>query len=522
MSGIELLVPDLLSEIMLRLPSTIEQKFTFSQVSRLWRDVALNSPLFWSSFTGRDDYPGASKADAYRLPLVLERSGLNTTLHVHFRFFRGDWPADALRALMPYVARIETLDVEFNEGVEVGLLFNSNLEFPALKTLRLEGPDWGKAPVLSLTAPRLDTLDIQRFYLTDCATILSPTVENIRLYRVFNVESLSNILERCPRVWRVVFDPSSYTRDRTEHDFEAFTRRPVAPALRELELRVGDSELGRMLKAAFPDVVLHTLTGSIYNGHGLDDLELLTGALLPGVGRLVGFELFDYQEIKLRDENRRIRILRCWKEDSNFEVQDVWRHLSIHHDLNETVREIRIHFGYLDDYVEIFGSYPPKLQDGITLGISTDWDPPTDDEGDSAQTTPGVDTPCDPPFPQVTANEGDNAQITLSIATDCDLPFQQVTDDEFEGDDEGDSAQTTRLMYIPGLAKVEVCGRGDDLSLERLYEVLARIQPPTARTVEVCIGIKKLRKGDKDTDPLVALQKELSGKGWVICSHCVR
>lgn len=103
MSGIELLVPDLLSEIILYLPSNINQKFTFAQVSRYWREVALRNHLFWSSFSG-----DASKSDCYRVPLILERSGPSTLLTIQFRFVgEAEWPAVAMNALVPYVGRIQ-------------------------------------------------------------------------------------------------------------------------------------------------------------------------------------------------------------------------------------------------------------------------------------------------------------------------------------------------------------------------------------------------------------------------------
>jgi hypothetical protein len=202
MSGVGVLVADLLSEIMLKLPSSIEQKFSVAQVSRHWRDVALGSHLFWASFSG-----GASKADCCRLPLMLERSGSTTMLHIQLHFFVGAkrWPEDALKALVPYVTRIETLDVRFRVAVDVEALLDSNLEFPALQTLRLKGP----APRLSFTAPQLRTLHMERITLANWSTLLSPSLENIRLEDSTS-EMLVSILKRCPRAWRIVlhsFDP---------------------------------------------------------------------------------------------------------------------------------------------------------------------------------------------------------------------------------------------------------------------------------------------------------------------------
>jgi hypothetical protein len=79
MAGIELLVPELLLEIMFMLPDNIGQKFTVTQVSRLWRDVALESHLFWSSLRGD------SEAD-YR---VCEGTLGNSQRMIHSIFWRA-------------------------------------------------------------------------------------------------------------------------------------------------------------------------------------------------------------------------------------------------------------------------------------------------------------------------------------------------------------------------------------------------------------------------------------------------
>ncbi|KAJ7469038.1 hypothetical protein FB451DRAFT_1255617 [Mycena latifolia] len=50
MSGIARLSLDVLRDIMLS-ASSIEGKFALAQVSRLWQDLALDTPLLWSSFT---------------------------------------------------------------------------------------------------------------------------------------------------------------------------------------------------------------------------------------------------------------------------------------------------------------------------------------------------------------------------------------------------------------------------------------------------------------------------------------
>ncbi|KAJ6546791.1 hypothetical protein B0H19DRAFT_1265789 [Mycena capillaripes] len=467
MSAAGRLIPDLLSEIMFRLPWDIEEKFAFAQVSRLWRDLALNSPLFWSSFAGRDDYRGVSEADCYRLPLLLERCGSSTMLHIRFLLTQT---TDLLKVLVPYAARIETLDVEFREGGDVEPLLGSNLEFPALKILRLEGPEWGRAALLSLTAPQLRTLDIQHLDPINWGSLLSPTLENIRLYQAgdANVETLSDIFKQCPRAWRVVLHANgSWDSDRTDHDFDVFARRPLAPALRELDLRLADSDLGPVLKAGFSDVVLHTLTGCIDNGNSDEDLELLTGALLPGLGTLVGFQLLEWNQIELRDQNGHIRRLQCWNNDASFEVRNVWGYLSTHYDLCRTIREIRMRLADLYEYVKIFQLYPPQLQDGITLAIETDWD----------------------------------------------TSFSRYTHDE------GDSEKAARKLPIPGLARVGFFTSRDRYSsADSIFEALANIEPTTARKVEVCIGNNKLRK--KDQDAFAAFRTGVQGDHWVICSHC--
>ncbi|KAJ7684437.1 hypothetical protein DFH06DRAFT_1155637 [Mycena polygramma] len=464
MSGIGLLVPDLLCEIMLSLPLGIDQKFAFAQVSRLWRIVALDSQLFWSSFTG------TSKLDCARVPLVLKRSGSSSMLHIQFGFHDAatDWPAEALKALVPSVIRIETLDVHFRLTVDITALLNSNLEFPSLRILRLKGPTYDKSPEVWLRAPSLQTLDVQRINPKNLSTLLSPSLEDIALREAggYALGSLLDIFEQCPRAWRVVLQ-HVWGDAMEEEDFDHSARRPLAPALRELELRLGDYDLALVLKAGFSDVVLPTLTGCIYNGHGEDDLELLTTALLPGVGPLVVFKLIDMQEIELHDEDGRIRRLQCWNDDSSFEVEEleVWKYLSIHYDLHKTVGELRIRPEYWDEYLESFAAYPPQSHDGITLGFETEWDY------------------------------------------------------NIEGFLAGDSPQTPK-MQIPGLAKVELWGpRNGDSWTEAISKVLTRIEAPPARHVEVCVGTMQSKLRDTERDDLVASLTSLPGD---ICSHCVR
>jgi hypothetical protein len=229
----------------------------------------------------------------------------------------------------------------------------------------------------------------------------------------------------------------------------------------------------RVLKAAFSDVVLHTLTGCIPYA----DVEPL-GALLTGLGPLVVFEYFHGRQIELRDEDGHIRRLQSlsieeYEDDDeatwgprnkSFRDKEVWTYLSVHYDLHNTVREIRIHWKYWVDYIEVFKLYPPQLQDGLILV---------------------VETPV----------------------------FLSLTGDE-------QKMQATQIMRLPGLAKVEFCGSSTSeyVLLPRVLEVLAHIEPPMGRTVEVCIANKKLKRAEQEV-PFQAVA--LPGNSWTICRHCV-
>ncbi|KAF8191600.1 hypothetical protein K438DRAFT_2018332 [Mycena galopus ATCC 62051] len=464
MTGIELLVPELLTEIMFRLPADIDQKFAVAQVSRFWRNVALDSHLFWSSFAGE------SKADLDRLPLLLERSGPSTMLHVQFCFRHAeDWSMSTLRVLVPYVARIETLEMKFFARVVVTPLLCAGLEFPALRTLYLHSASSHFfVPTIWLTAPQLRTLDIERISLKDCAALLSPSLKSVRLWGPTTSQMFLGVLNQCPQVSRIAlesWDPW-YSDDPEEDVFEPYKRRPLAPSLRELELQLyEDSDLSRVLKTGFSDAVLHTLKGCIYNGHREDDIKLLADALLPGVGALVSFTLVDMRDLQLHDAAGHIRHLQCWNGDSHFEVRDVWKYLSIHYALHTTVCEIRMHPEHWHEYLEIFELYPPQLQDGITLAIETGW-----------------------------------------------MEFPQIQDDD------GEFLQASRILRMPGLAKVKFCGaKNFSYFLQTISDVLALIEPPTGRRVEVCVEL-----GTRAQDALIALQSTLlaNSSSWVMCSHC--
>jgi hypothetical protein len=457
MSNVGLLVPDILGEIMSRLPSGINQKFAFAQVSRYWRDVALNNHLFWSSFAT------VSEAELYRIPIVLERSG-NVMLHASFYFapcYPPDWHAKALAALVPHLARIETLDVSAGYSLPpsvVEVLLNSNLEFPALQTLRLAGPEFGRFPPVQLTAPQLRTLDIRHFDSENWAPLFSSSLENITLYnsRAMGLQPLLEIFDRCPRAWRVVYD-SGYADVGSYKDefFEAFTRRqPLAPALRELELRTDSTDLCRILKAGFPDIVLPTLTACVWDS----TMSVITEALLPGVGPLVVFELDRRMyQVELRDDNGLTRRLQSWNDDAALEVDCTWEYLSVHYNLYKTVRELRI--GHWDQYVEIFERYPPQLPDGITLVYISD------------------------------------------------------------GDEERES-ELTKKMHIPGLARLKFFGE-PPMTLKSVLRILSLVEPPATRKVEVCIHNMKLRTTEKGVDAFDVFQSAFPEDCWAICNQCI-
>ncbi|KAJ7705576.1 hypothetical protein B0H17DRAFT_1193232 [Mycena rosella] len=494
MPAIDLLPLDLLTDIMPRV-SSINDKFALAQVSQLWRNLALDSPRFWSSFTGGD-----SKADFHRMPFILERSGTTTVLHIHLCFRYNDhstnWRATALKALVPYVARIETLDVDCQDTLHPRdeALLDSNLQFPALKTLRLTGV---ASPTflcgLSLSAPQLRTIDIGCFYPTRWDKLLVPSLENIsvRVAGWTDVETLADVFRRCPRAWRVVLHSSRpWPNANPNRDFPAssFARRPLAPTLRELELRLPAEDLERVLEIGFSDVsdvVLESLTGSIYNGQSLDEVELLSRVLLRSVGPLLAFEYIDSHHIELRDDSGHTRRLECWNVNSEFEIELVWKHLSIHYGLHKTVREIRTKIGHWRHYVEVFERFRPRSTDGITLGIE-----------------------IDSRFSELWLRGGASS----------------LDEGESWLDEEESWLNKRDIMWIRGLAKVEFfASDANFLALESISKVLARIKPSRTRQVQVCIGNTYLRTGYSSALSLPAFRtalEELPGN-WVICDHCM-
>ncbi|KAJ7765803.1 hypothetical protein B0H16DRAFT_1524444 [Mycena metata] len=445
--SIELLVPDLLLEIFFRLPSTVNQKITITQVSQFWRNVGLDNHLFWSSFSA-----GPSERDCVRVPLIIERSGSSTMLHVEFDFSNGNWPADtALRALVPHVARIEALDVECGIAVDTDVLLSSNLHFPALQTLRLRGWEgWHPFATVSLTAPRLRSLDLRTMDPLDLNALLAPGLESVRMQGVGSLKTLAAVFKQCRLVSHVAFYPR-HQLPWTGGEFQGLTK-PLAPALRDLELGLTSRDLVRLLNFRFSDVILHRLAAKI----PFDSVEMLT-ALLSGVGPLAVFERSHWQRIELHDDVGRVRSLECWEGATSFPLKEVWDHLSFHHGLRETVREIRIPSRDWGLHLDVLESCPPKLQDGITIGI------------------------------YISSSRRKGLRMAGGI------------------------------LRLPGLAKIEICGPADELSVEILLEVVAKFEPPEGRMTEVCVGEQRLTSAEEN--PFVALQMAL-GERCKICTHC--
>ncbi|KAJ7790563.1 hypothetical protein B0H14DRAFT_1241714 [Mycena olivaceomarginata] len=485
MSGVQLLVPDIIREIMLWLPSDIDQKFRVAQVSRYWRDTALHHPLFWSSFLGR-----TNQLYINRIPIVLERSG-TTLLHIELLILTGlpgpdtDWLAKAFAALLPYVARIETLDIELSEGYLINDTFppspetiepllRSNLEFSSLKTLRLVAPYSyeGYTPRILLKAPRLQTLDMQYFVPDDLGALLSPGLENIRLYepRIKRVETLFHIFTQCAKARRVAL----LARDGEEQLFGSFAvQQPFAPALRELEIGLMKGvDIAHILTTWLSDVVLHKLT--VWPDYFDPRLEVLIPASLRGVGPLITFDDLDdgHPFLAVGDEGGRIRCFRNINEDAWAASEELWELLSSRYNLHKTVREIRI-TSYWDNYVDIFERHPPQHA-GITLVIAADTDFDT-----------GHMVPTDAPLSD-------------------------------------DNRNMSKPMRIAGLAKVKFYGPRAYLRVATITHVLAHIEPPAARQVEVCVGNRRLVEGGIEQEVFNASQTALSGDScWTICSQCL-
>ncbi|KAK7024028.1 hypothetical protein R3P38DRAFT_2956040 [Favolaschia claudopus] len=460
-----LLIPDLLSEIMLGLPPSIRQKFYVAQVSQFWRAVALDTPTFWSSFLG------ATEADSYRLPLVLQRSGSGTLLHIHLRMRDDDWTSKSLLLLLQHASRIETLHIEFYYAIEhlregVQALLNQNAEFPVLRHLRLEGSDPSS---ISVSAPQLRSLYLEGHGCTPgfWQNTLPPTLESIRLGEA-SIDIFLYILGHCPCVQRLVLHASDPWYDEGRGLLATLRSLPIPPALEEFELRIWDQDeddIALLLKAAFSNVVLHKFTACIINGHYDSAVEALTSALLVGVGPLTVFKFIDSRDVELHSEAGHIRHLQCWNDDSFFDVEQVWRCLSLRYDLHKTVREIRMRPEHWHEYVEVFERFPPALLEGLTLGIQTGWEE----------------------FPQI------------------------MTED-------GDMIEAFKVMRLPGLSKVKFYGsqHTNESQLEIALHALGIIEPPAGRRVVICVEVSS---GAEEL--MTTLQSKLSESSWKICTECV-
>lgn len=246
-----------------------------------------------------------------------------------------------------------------------------------------------------------------------------------------NLGTLSDIFARCPLAWRVLrrYDTWYPTPEDTRSNFTVPPGRPLAPALRALELQLDMEELTRVLSIGFADVILPAVTVSIANGHYEDDVKLLIAALLPGLGPLLVFACIDGQRIELRDAAEHTRCFDC---DAGFAIKDAWKYLSLHYDLHKSVREIRVLAACCDEYVDAFEAYPPQFPDGITLALH-------------------------------------------GFILDGDLP------------------QAAAIIRLSGLAKVVFSPHHQSLlEIQTILIVLACIEPSMGRIVEVCIGDMKV------------------------------
>ncbi|KAJ7765675.1 hypothetical protein B0H16DRAFT_1309867, partial [Mycena metata] len=438
---------------------SLSQKFAFAQISQHWRDFALKNPVFWSTIMVGDS-ESRLKLHWRWVPLALERSGSSTMLHIYFDCTDGRYYADAIEALRPCVHRIQTLEMRYYTPPHPRDLLASNLQFPALRVLRVYGAHNYHSLRLSLTAPQLQALEVGEVESANLHALFVPSLEDIELYRhLGSVNTLANIFQQCPRVRRVVLSAPYDRITSPDADFEAFSRRPLA--LRHLELEM-EGDLIRVLRAGFshPDNILHTLGIRVPPGASFG---LLADALLVGVDSIILFDLIRPMELQLRDEQGRVRRL-LNDHQSVWKPKEVWTHLSLRYNLHKTVREIRVNQFYWDDIVDLFALYP--LGDG---------------------------------------------PITFRI----EVSFHAV--------------HFNKPLHIPALSRVEFTGRDTDTNpmyLQQVLGVLAKIQPPAARKVEVCVLSKKLRVPEKELegiqDASIALEKELSGTDWAICTHSGR
>ncbi|KAJ7080698.1 hypothetical protein C8R44DRAFT_895297 [Mycena epipterygia] len=153
---------------------------------------------------------------------------------------------------------------------------------------------------MSLSVPQLRTLEIERFHPTTWDTILVASLENIRISDAGDerLKTLCNIFARCPLALRVLLWYGWGFREEDQHLFQVFVRGPP-PALRKVELRIAERDLERILKTGLFNAGLDTLA-VYFRNEFMDDFELLSSALLPGLEPIIVFKSFDSSQIELR------------------------------------------------------------------------------------------------------------------------------------------------------------------------------------------------------------------------------
>ncbi|KAJ6603301.1 hypothetical protein DFH09DRAFT_1301120 [Mycena vulgaris] len=270
--------------------------------SQLRGDVVTPAARNWASSQCAPAEGGSPEMEG------MAKSPLSCTMNASVDFLfstNTQWPPYAPAVLVPYAARIETLDVPCAYRAQI----TRNLD-------------------ISLSAPQLRVLDLS--HLNPMDLLLVPSLEDTMPPRIARRSAFRPVVRALP----------------DDYDFRDFARHPLAPAI------------------GFSDVVLETLSASLYNNHPEDEFARALRALLYDVGPLLVLESFASPEIELRDGAGHTRRLQCWNEDSSFDVQDVWEHLSQHYDLYKT-----------EEYIESFATYPPQAPDGIALALSGGSDP---------------------------------------------------------------------------------------------------------------------------------------------------
>ncbi|KAH7091879.1 hypothetical protein BKA62DRAFT_723706 [Auriculariales sp. MPI-PUGE-AT-0066] len=456
--GVDQLTPDVLGDIFLELqPSSISQKIALSRVSQVWRAVALGLPQLWATFVAekREDYE--------HLALTLHRAGDALPIRAELKQFGTGWGVAgtmkvALLAMVPFVPRLARFHVRTD--LSITPLLNSHLEFP-----------------LSLKAPRLEKLVLRNAEPDGLRDILAPSLKSIEIF-MCNVTSgltLADIFPRCRHLEQLQLHTHPFgdgwdEQGGEDYDLSFLDARPLAPALNYLDVRLPIPVLNDLVSRGFSDVVLQSLSGSIYNGHYIDYVEALATPLLKGCKRITSFEFVSADDIVVRDDAGRVRRFQTFNEDSSWEISEFWQYLVEKHDAHKTVRHWQIRVAYWDNLVEAFESFPP------------------DPEG----------------------NEG----TSLAIQAGYDEVGMVSAGSKFD----------LSTLNIPRLAKVSfVMNDSSRLNPEVIVECLRYIEVPDGRTIEVCIGGIPL-KGDAPPWEKRAVVgdalNQIEGSKWRLCSHC--